>query len=156
MNDKRFTQLIDSVREGGASLRGEKEPTRRFEIAMTFHTQPVLEAGFSVISTAGVWEKNVCRGDNRMKLEQLQLEIEMLPEEAYAELRQWFAERDWERWDRQLIEDEASGNQTRFLFEEAMVAKQQDTLRGWRECTAPESWSFLVGARRFEPSYASG
>ncbi|MEZ4836874.1 MAG: hypothetical protein R2873_33590 [Caldilineaceae bacterium] len=38
MNDKRFTQLIDSVREGGASLRGEKEPTRRFEIAMIFHT----------------------------------------------------------------------------------------------------------------------
>ncbi|MEZ4836873.1 MAG: hypothetical protein R2873_33585 [Caldilineaceae bacterium] len=90
-----------------------------------------------------------------MKLEQLQLEIEMLPEEAYAELRQWFAERDWERWDRQLIEDEASGKLD-FLFEEAMVAKQQDTLRDCYECTAPESWSFLVGARRFEPSYASG
>lgn len=63
-----------------------------------------------------------------MKLEQLQLEIEMLPEEAYAELRQWFAEKDWERWDQQLIEDEASGKLD-FLFGEAMAAKQQDTLR---------------------------
>ena len=70
----------------------------------------------------------MCVGGNRMKLEQLQLEIEMLPEEAYAELRQWFAEKDWERWDRQLIEDEASGKLD-FLFEEALTAKQQGTLR---------------------------
>ena len=57
-----------------------------------------------------------------MKLEQPQLEIEMLPEEAYAELRQWFAEKDWERLDQQLIEDEASGK-LGFLFEEAMAAE---------------------------------
>lgn len=33
MNDELFTELVASVREGGAILRGEKEPTRRFEIA---------------------------------------------------------------------------------------------------------------------------
>jgi hypothetical protein len=63
-----------------------------------------------------------------MKLEQLQLEIEMLPEEAYAELRQCVSDKDWERWDQQLIEDEASGKLDS-LFEEAMAAKQQGTLR---------------------------
>ncbi|MCB0089839.1 MAG: helix-turn-helix domain-containing protein [Caldilineaceae bacterium] len=33
MNDERFAELVESVREGGAILRGEKEPSRRFEIA---------------------------------------------------------------------------------------------------------------------------
>jgi putative transcriptional regulator len=33
MNDELFAELMDSVREGGAILRGEKEPSRRFEIA---------------------------------------------------------------------------------------------------------------------------
>lgn len=33
MNDELFTELVESVREGGAILRGEKEPSRRFEIS---------------------------------------------------------------------------------------------------------------------------
>ena len=33
MNDELFTELVASVREGGAILRGEQEPTRRFEIS---------------------------------------------------------------------------------------------------------------------------
>ena len=33
MNDELFAELVESVREGGAILRGEQEPTRRFEIA---------------------------------------------------------------------------------------------------------------------------
>ncbi len=32
MNDELFAQLVESVREGGAIMRGEKEPSRRFEI----------------------------------------------------------------------------------------------------------------------------
>ncbi len=32
MKDELFAELLDSVREGGAILRGEKEPARRFEI----------------------------------------------------------------------------------------------------------------------------
>lgn len=33
MNDELFTELVASVREGGAILRGEQEPARRFEIS---------------------------------------------------------------------------------------------------------------------------
>ena len=33
MNDELFAELVESVREGGAILRGEKEPAQRFEIA---------------------------------------------------------------------------------------------------------------------------
>lgn len=32
MNDKLFAELLESVREGGAILRGEKEASRQFEI----------------------------------------------------------------------------------------------------------------------------
>ena len=31
MNEDMFTELVESVREGGAILRGEKEASRRFE-----------------------------------------------------------------------------------------------------------------------------
>lgn len=33
MKDELFAELLDSVREGGAILRGEKEPARRFDVA---------------------------------------------------------------------------------------------------------------------------
>jgi putative transcriptional regulator len=32
MNDELFNELLDSVREGGAILRGEKQPSRSFEV----------------------------------------------------------------------------------------------------------------------------
>lgn len=32
MTEDLFTELLESVREGGAILRGEKEPSRKFEI----------------------------------------------------------------------------------------------------------------------------
>ncbi|MEZ4771173.1 MAG: hypothetical protein R2844_22485 [Caldilineales bacterium] len=32
MNDELFAELLASVREGAAILRGDKEPSRRFEI----------------------------------------------------------------------------------------------------------------------------
>ena len=32
MNDDLFAELLESVREGGAILRGEKAPLRKFEI----------------------------------------------------------------------------------------------------------------------------
>jgi putative transcriptional regulator len=34
MNDELFAELMESVREGGAILRGDKMPSRRFEIEM--------------------------------------------------------------------------------------------------------------------------
>lgn len=32
MNEEFFTELLESVREGGAILRGEREPSRKFEV----------------------------------------------------------------------------------------------------------------------------
>ena len=32
MNEELFAELLESVREGGAILRGEKAPSRKFEI----------------------------------------------------------------------------------------------------------------------------
>ncbi len=63
-----------------------------------------------------------------MKIEQLQREIELLPELDYMNLRRWFAERDWERWDRQLESDVATGK-LNFLLEEAATAKALGNLR---------------------------
>ena len=63
-----------------------------------------------------------------MQLEQLETEIEMLPDEDFVRLRQWFAEKDWERWDQQLEFDVALGKLD-FLIDKAMTAKQQKPLQ---------------------------
>ena len=63
-----------------------------------------------------------------MKVEHLQTEIEALSEEDFARLRKWFAERDWEQWDRQLETDVAAGKLD-FLLKEASAAKAQGKLR---------------------------
>jgi hypothetical protein len=63
-----------------------------------------------------------------MTVEQLQVEIEALPESDFARLRQWFIDRDWERWDRQLESDVAAGKLD-FLLDEAASAKTQSLLR---------------------------
>jgi putative transcriptional regulator len=39
MNDELFAELLESVREGGAILRGEKQPSRIFDI-----TEPDVKA----------------------------------------------------------------------------------------------------------------
>jgi len=64
-----------------------------------------------------------------MQIKQLQKEIEALSDEEYIRLRQWFAEKDWERWDGQLETDAESGKLD-FLIEEARTAKKQEALKG--------------------------
>lgn len=63
-----------------------------------------------------------------LKVEQLQIEIEALPEKDFARLRRWFAEKDWEQWDRQIKADVAAGRLD-FLRTEASQAKAQNALR---------------------------
>ncbi len=63
-----------------------------------------------------------------LQLEQIQSEIEALPETDFARLRNWFSQKDWERWDRQLAADAAT-SKLDFLRKEALVAKAQGTLR---------------------------
>lgn len=63
-----------------------------------------------------------------IQVEQLQREIEALPERDFTRLRKWFVERDWQLWDRQLESDEAAGKLD-FLLKEALSAKQGSSLK---------------------------
>lgn len=62
-----------------------------------------------------------------MTVEQLQVEIEALPDSDFVRLRKWFIDRDWERWDKQLESDVAAGKLD-FLLDEAAAAKTQFAL----------------------------
>ena len=54
--------------------------------------------------------------------------IQALPEREFVLLRQWFGEKDWERWDRQL-EADAKAGRLDFLIQEARDEKAGGTLR---------------------------
>jgi hypothetical protein len=62
-------------------------------------------------------------------LKELEKTIADLPDEEYRQFRHWFLERDWERWDRQIIEDTRTGK-LNFLVKEALDAKTENKLRG--------------------------
>jgi len=63
-----------------------------------------------------------------VQLEQIQTEIESLAEIDFVRLRNWFAQKDWERWDRQLAADVTTGKLD-FLRQEALSAKVQGKLK---------------------------
>jgi hypothetical protein len=63
-----------------------------------------------------------------MQIEQIQAEIEALPPRDFVRLRRWFANKDWERWDKQLELDISAGKLD-FLLEEALTAKAQGNLQ---------------------------
>jgi len=58
------------------------------------------------------------------KVEELERAVASLTAEEYREFRQWFLERDWEYWDRQIEEDSRAGKLD-FLVREALEAKEQ-------------------------------
>jgi len=60
-------------------------------------------------------------------VEKIQSDIKALSPEDYVALRQWFLERDWERWDTQLEKDVAEGKLD-FLLKEASAEKAQRKL----------------------------
>ena len=62
------------------------------------------------------------------KVEELEKAIELLPEEEYKQLRQWFSEKDWHKWDQQIESDSKSGKLD-FLLQEAFEAKSKNKLR---------------------------
>ena len=51
-----------------------------------------------------------------------------LPKQEYSNLRQWFAEKDCEIWDKQIKEDSNSGKLD-FLTKEALQEKNNDKLK---------------------------
>ena len=61
------------------------------------------------------------------KIEELEMVITSLPEEDYSQLRRWFLERDWEKWDREIEADAESGKLD-FLLQEAAKAKRHNQL----------------------------
>ncbi len=63
-----------------------------------------------------------------MGIEEIQVAIESLPPDQYVRLRQWFSERDWEQWDRQIEADVKAGKLD-FLIKEALAEKARGNLR---------------------------
>jgi hypothetical protein len=51
------------------------------------------------------------------KVEALEREVEALTQEELAAFRDWFAEYDWQAWDRQLERDVAAGRLDRLAAE---------------------------------------
>ena len=62
------------------------------------------------------------------QVELIQSQIKALPYSEFARLRKWFAQKDWEKWDRQIEADSAAGKLD-FLIEEALAAKSQNKLQ---------------------------
>jgi hypothetical protein len=64
----------------------------------------------------------------RARANDIKAAIEALPEDEYAQLRQWFADRDWEIWDRQLELDSEAGKLD-FLIKEVLDEKRKEELK---------------------------
>ena len=62
------------------------------------------------------------------KIEELKNEIERLPAEEFAELSRWLSEKDWARWDNEIVADSESGKLD-FLVREALDAKAKGKIK---------------------------
>ena len=62
------------------------------------------------------------------KVDKIKAAIDALPEEDYVHLRQWFSEKDWEKWDRQIEADSESGRLD-FLIKEALDERRKGKLK---------------------------
>jgi len=62
------------------------------------------------------------------QLVEIKKEIEALPKQEYINLRLWFAEKDWDIWDKQIEEDSNSGKLD-FLAKEALQEKNNGSLK---------------------------
>ncbi|SLM32290.1 conserved hypothetical protein [Desulfamplus magnetovallimortis] len=60
--------------------------------------------------------------------EKIKEEILSLSEKEYIKLREWFSEKDWEKWDDRIVQDSKNGKLD-FLIKEAMGEKSKGTLR---------------------------
>ena len=58
----------------------------------------------------------------------IQEEILALSETDYLQLKQWFDELKWDKWDRQ-IEENSNAGRLDFLIDEAREAKEKGTLK---------------------------
>ncbi|MCD6508294.1 hypothetical protein J7M22_16955 [Candidatus Poribacteria bacterium] len=63
-----------------------------------------------------------------LKVDEIKTAIEKLPEEDFVQLRRWFWEKDWQKWDKQIEVDSEMGKLD-FLIEEAFDEKKKGKLR---------------------------
>ncbi len=63
-----------------------------------------------------------------LSVEEIETEIQALPKEDYVRLREWFSEKDWEEWDKQIEADSKSGKLD-FLIKEARDEKAKGNLQ---------------------------
>ncbi len=61
-------------------------------------------------------------------VEEILFSIESLSKEEFVRLREWFYERDWERWDKEIESDSRSGKLD-FLVKEALSEKEDGKLK---------------------------
>ena len=61
------------------------------------------------------------------EISEIQRAILSLPESDYAKLKEWLAELDWERWDREIEADSKAGRLD-FLAAEADEAKKSGSV----------------------------
>ncbi len=86
----------------------------------------MVERNLAKVEVAG--SRPVARSINNMtKIEEILNSIESLSNSDYQRLRQWFAQRDQERWDRQIETDSESGKLD-FLVKEAIEEKNAHKL----------------------------
>jgi hypothetical protein len=62
------------------------------------------------------------------RIEEIENAVVSLPVEEYRQFREWFLERDWTQWDKQIEADSESGKLD-FLVKEAMEEKNRGDLR---------------------------
>ena len=58
------------------------------------------------------------------RIEEIESAVASLPVEEYRQFRDWFLERDWAQWDKQIQSDSESGKLD-FLVKEAMEEKSR-------------------------------
>jgi hypothetical protein len=63
------------------------------------------------------------------RVEQLEREVQNLEPEELAAFRAWFAEYDWERWDRELERDVAAGKLDQFAAEALLDYERGETTK---------------------------
>jgi hypothetical protein len=68
---------------------------------------------------------------NALNLSIIKSAVVSLPVDEYRQFRDWFLERDWAQWDKQIQADSESGKLD-FLVKEAMDEKSRGKLRDLR------------------------
>ncbi len=63
-----------------------------------------------------------------LNVNEIKKAIESLPEKDFIQLRQWFSEKNWIKWDRQIEADCAAGKLD-FLVKEALDEKHERKLK---------------------------